>query len=382
MKNIKIFILYIYTLPTFVALLLIYNYGHLIGDFRTYYYNMDIVDLVYTCLIYLTPLLILYLFIKSFEGKYLLKPKTEIYFNKYILYLFMFILLITLCFGAVQIGQPNVGFAAPLRAIIVKINPYVLLLIISFSNLTIRKFAFCILVCLFYGYMQHSLQGYLITFFSVMVFILNRKNLSTDKFILLLMLPILLSHPLMEILTYIYQLRSEARGNNFNSDEVIFLSIGRISAISSYLYIKDFIHNFSGVSQYFSIGLVQDKLLGFSFFNITSPSDLFNKDILGITDYSIFLGINGFIYYLFQSSIVTGLINILFILFILLVIYNLIPYYIQNTRLPLFFLVLYLPMLSSDIWELSMLLQTLIVINIGFWLFKNIYMIFKDIINE
>ncbi len=107
----------------------------------------------------------------------------------------------------------------------------------------------------------------------------------------------------MELLTYIYQLRSEARGSSFNSDEILFLSIGRISPISSYLYIKDIIHDFSGVSQYFSIGLVQEKLMGFSFFNVTSPSDLFNKNILGIPDYSIFLGINGFIYYLFQSSI-------------------------------------------------------------------------------
>ncbi|WP_318503680.1 oligosaccharide repeat unit polymerase [Photobacterium leiognathi] len=382
MKNLKIFIIYIYVLPTFIALLLIYNYGHLIGDFRTYYYNMDIVDLAYTYLIYLTPLLILYLFIKLFEDKYLFEPKNESLFNKYLLYLFIFILLITLCFGAVQIGQPNIGFAAPFRAIIVKINPYILLLIISFSSISIRKFAFCILVCLFYGYMQHSLQGYLITFFSIMVFILNRNKLATSKFIIFLILPVILSHPLMEILTYIYQLRSEARGNNFNSDEIIFLSVGRISAISSYLYVKDFIHDFSGVSQYFSIGLVQDKLMGFSFFNITSPSDLFNKDILGITDYSIFLGVNGFVYYLFNSSIVTGFINVLFIFFILLVIYNLIPYYVQNTRLLLFFLVLYLPLLSSDIWELSMLLQTLIVINIGFWLFKNVYIILKNIINE
>ncbi len=170
MKNIKVFIIYIYTIPTFIALILIYNHKHLIGDFRTYYYKMGLYELFYTYLIYLVPFLIIYIYIKLFSKKYIVKPRNETYFNKYISFLFIFVFAITLCFGAVQIGQPNIGFAAPFRSLIVKTNPYILLLIVSFSSISVRKFAFCIFVCLFYGYMQHSLQGYLITFFAIVVF--------------------------------------------------------------------------------------------------------------------------------------------------------------------------------------------------------------------
>lgn len=181
--------------------------------------------------------------------------------------------------------------------------------------------------------------------------------------------PFFVYQGVFSVLTYIYAARNQTRGVSFNANDIMALAVGRISSLSSYLYISDNSFNFSAVSDYFSLGIFLERILGFPVLSTNSPSSIFNIQELGNASYSIFLGMNGFLYSLYKASPLIFIFNFIVILFVLFLLFQLMPYFNKKHRVFVFFLVMYMPFLSFDIWEISVVLQSLIVINLLYLLF-------------
>ena len=196
--------------------------------------------------------------------------------------------------------------------------------------------------------------------------------MSLTKMLVLLLTPIVLSGVVVEVLKFIYATRNEMRGGDvgFLPEEIVYLAVGRISALSSYIYVQDKILDYSAISDFFSWGILSSRFTGVPIVGTYSPSDLFNQHVLGDADYSIFLGVSGFLFVLFQASLPVFIVNLVPIVFVLIVIYFLIPYFDAKQRLSMFFILLYMFFLSSDIWELSIFFQSLIFINLLYFFYK------------
>lgn len=370
MANVKIFYVYIYAIPALLSLIIIYNGNYLLGDFRSYFYLMSGLDFAITFVEFLLPLAIIYLMLKLGNRVVLIKSK-DARFERFALVLFVFIFFVTLCIGAIKVGNDNNvgGIPGVLMSLVVKLNPYLLIGILAFSKINTRSFVICLLVCVFYSYKQVSLQGYLVVFFSLITFLLSRYRIKPVLFIGLLLIPFFVYEPIFDVLTYIYTIRNQMRGVEFDATQVMALAIGRISSLSSYLYIRDGAYDFSGVSDFFSLGIILERVLGFTLFDTSSPSQIFNMAELGRAGYSIFLGLNGFLYALYQSSVFVFIFNVIIILFVIYVLFQLMPYFDRKNRLLMFFLVMYMPFLSFDIWEISIVFQSLILLNVLYLLY-------------
>lgn len=369
MQKVKVFYTYIYVIPALLSLVLISTGDTLLGDFRSYSYSMSVSDFFFTLFQFLLPLLFIYLIIKVGSKVVVTKNKGKL-FEDFSLMLFIFIFLVTLFVGAIKVGSANVGgVPGLLMSLVVKLNPYLLLGILSFSNIKVKYFIFCLLVCMLYCFKQVSLQGYLVSVFSLITFILLRKNISGKLFVFMLVLPFFIYGFIFEVLTYIYTLRNEMRGVEFDSSQIMALAVGRISSLSSYIYIRESVTSLNGVSDFFSLGIFLERLLGFSALNTISPSIVFNKAELGDADYSIFLGLNGFLFTLFKTSIYVFLFNVIVIFFVFFVIFQMLPFFIKEHRVMKFFFVMYMPILSFDIWEISIVFQSLFLINLLYFFY-------------
>ena len=95
------------------------------------------------------------------------------------------------------------------------------------------------------------MQGYLVALFSLSVFILNRVRINSLVISLVLLIPFVFYNYLFEVLSYIYSVRNEMRGVTFDVTEVSSLALGRVSSLSSYLYITDNAFDFSRISDFF-----------------------------------------------------------------------------------------------------------------------------------
>lgn len=276
---------------------------------------------------------------------------------------FIFVGIVTLACGANKIGQEAIpGTAGFLVKIASKFSPLAMLALLSFSRINLKKFLVCVSIVVFYGYRQQSLQGYLIAAIALTIYILANYKINNTLYLLLFLTPVVLLGPIIDFLTFIYSLRNEGRGVAFNIDEITSLLVGRVSSVSSYLYITshEFISN--RVSDYFSFGIFLERLTGLHLINSVSPSEVFNVGVIGPNaDYSIFMGLPGFLSFLTANNALVATINIVFLLFILSVIYYLMPVVNNSYRITAFFIVIYMTLLSSDIWELSILFQSVII---------------------
>lgn len=341
---------------------MIISTGKLLGDFRSENYDMHFSELFIVLLAYAVPLLVIYIILKLVDKVKVINY--EYYnFESILFYVFLFIGVVTLLCGANRIGQEGVpGVAGLFVKIASKCSPLAMLALLSFSRIDLKRFLICIIIVVFYGFKQQSLQGYLVAAIAMTIYILVNYKINNMLYIFLLFIPAILLGPIIDFLSFIYSLRNEIRGVAFNIDEIASLLVGRVSSVSSYLYItsNNFISNV--ISEYFSIGIFLERLTGLHLINSISPSEAFNIDVVGPnSDYSIFMGLPGFLSFLIRYSIPIAVINILFLLFILSVMYYLIPTVNKMYRITAFFVVIYMTLLSSDIWELSILFQSVIV---------------------
>ncbi|MFM4774587.1 hypothetical protein ACEUD0_01865 [Aeromonas veronii] len=377
MQRISFFYVYIYIIPALLSLVLIASGGTLLGDFRSYSYSIDPIDFFLTLMQFLLPLAFIFLVIKTGDKLVITKGRGTV-FECFLLTLFVFIFLVTFFIGAIKVGSSNVGgLPGLLMSFVFKLNPYLLLGLLAFSNIKAKHFVFCLLVCILYSFKQVSLQGYLVSLFSLVTFILLRKNISNKLFFFVLIVPFFIHSFIFDVLIDIYTLRNQMRGVAFDSSQIMSLAVGRISSLSSYLYIRESLTtSFEGVSDYFSLGIFLERLSGFSVFNTVSPSVVFNKAELGAADYSIFLGLNGFLLALYKSSVLIFMFNVTVLLLVFLIIFQMLPYFDRKARVHMFFLIMYMPILSFDIWEISIVFQSIILINVLFLLYRGAYVFF------
>lgn len=370
MKNVKIFYIYIYIVPALLSLILISFGGTLLGDFRSFSYDMKASDFLLTLIQVLIPLIILYLLLKLVNNIAITKEKGKL-FEGFILILFVFIFFITFFFGAIKIGEENVGgLTGLLMSLVVKLNPYLLLGLLAFSNIKTKSFVLCLAICIFYCFKQVSLQGYLISLFSLITFLLIRGKIGNKLFFAMLIMPFLLYSVLFEVLTYIYTLRNEMRGVEFDASQIMSLAVGRVSSLSSYIYIRESIYSYTSVSDFFSLGIFLERVLGVGFLDTVSPSAIFNNAELGEADYSIFLGLNGFLLSLYKSSVFIFHFNIIIILICFCLMFQMIPFFDRKNRVAMFFFIMYMPFLSFDIWEFSIIFQSLILLNLLYFFYR------------
>ncbi|MBB1400982.1 oligosaccharide repeat unit polymerase [Pseudoalteromonas sp. SG45-1] len=370
MKNVKLFYIYIYIVPALLSLILISFGGTLLGDFRSFSYDMKASDFLLTLIQVLIPLIILYLLLKLANNIAITKEKGKL-FEGFILILFVFIFFITFFFGAIKIGEENVGgLAGLLMSLVVKLNPYLLLGLLAFSNIKTKSFVLCLAICIFYCFKQVSLQGYLISLFSLITFLLIRGKIGNKLFFTMLIMPFLLYSVLFEVLTYIYTLRNEMRGVEFDASQIMSLAVGRVSSLSSYIYIRESIYSYTSVSDFFSLGIFLERVLGVGFLDTVSPSAIFNNAELGEANYSIFLGLNGFLLSLYKSSVFIFHFNIIIILICFCLMFQMIPFFDRKNRVAMFFFIMYMPFLSFDIWEFSIIFQSLILLNLLYFFYR------------
>lgn len=370
MVNMKIFLVYIYIVPTLISLAVIYYTGYLLGDFRGYSYAIDSIDVVANVIKFVAPIFLFFLFVKVSDKCKFIQEKDDS-FESFSFFLFIYIFFVTSILGAIKIGAGGAssGYAGVLMSTVVKLNPYLLLSVLAFSKIKVTRFLFCLFVSVLFSYKQVSMQGYLVALFSLVVFIFNRVRINSLIISLMLLFPFVVYEYLFEALSYIYSVRNEMRGVTFDVTEVGSLALGRVSSLSSYLYITDNSFDYSRISDFFSLGIYLERLIGFSPFATNSPSSVFNLSVLGDADYSIFLGLNGFLYSLYEASLGVFLLNVMVLMFFLFITFQLMPFFEKKKRVCVFFLVLYMNFLSFDVWELSMLFQSLIVVNILYCFF-------------
>lgn len=362
MKKINAYLIYIYFAPLILSLYLISVSGYLLGDFRSFSYSLSPIDIISVLLFYFVPFLMLYVVIKI-TNRVKVKDFSDLDLEGFLFKVFIFIGIVTIFFGANKIGQdPVPGLSGVFIKIAGKLNPLALLPLIAFSKISTKKFFICLLVTALYGYRQESLQGYFITLLCLGVFIIKNYNLKTSVFIFILAIPFIFSGPVLSLASYLYSIRNEMRGVGFNLDEILSLAIGRVSTTSSLLFIESNSFDFNAISDYFSLGIISERLIGLSSFGSVTPSDIFNLQTIGAgQSYSIFMGLPGFLFFLFNGDAFTAIFNLLFLTSVFVVIYLLIPVVDKKNRVCVFFLVMFFPLLSFDIWEISIAFQTVII---------------------
>lgn len=363
MKNkISFYIAYIYIAPIILSLYYISTTNSLLGDFRTYSYKLEWESSLLFLILYFIPLIIIFCVVKMTE-KIKVDTFESIKLEKFAFYSIIITGLITLIFGANAIGHPaQTGIAGVIIKIASKLNPLVLLPLLTFTNVSVRKFFFCAAVVIFYGYMQQSLQGIYISVLCAGAFFLLKVRLNGAIFILMLLSPIIFLGPLLDIITHLYTIRNEIRGVSFSVEEIFSLALGRTSTTSSLIYTISNSFNTTGVSDYFVFGIVIERLIGVHILDTVSPSQVFNTYILGANaDYSIFMGLAGFFVFLLKTSPAVFIVNAACLILVLILIYLLIPVNNVKYRTSVFFLIMYLPFLSFDIWEISIVFQTIII---------------------
>ncbi|MCD1124787.1 hypothetical protein LPW36_01850 [Jinshanibacter sp. LJY008] len=368
------FLFYLYFTPLITNAIYIYSSGHLIGDFRSVEYNGSLFDIFLYLLAFILVLLgfvvILIIFnnVKGFEDR-------EGHFTSFCYYLIVICGVGAFIFGGMAIGEnAQSGILGVIQSILVKINPYFLLLIISANRLSIKRFILCALFIAYISYCQKSLQGYFVIAISSFVYILINYNMSKFRLFLLFLMPFILSFLVKDLLLFIYDVRQSTRGGEgIAADDIFIFALGRISSLSSYIYIDMINFHSELISPFFSLGIILERLTGISLLPAITPSILFNDFLLGDSaDYSIFMSLPGHLLVMFRSDFPIACINSGFILTIYILIFYLTPYERKEHRVVIFLLATYMVNLSADIWELSMLFQSIIILRVLYFFFLSI----------
>jgi len=197
MNKISKYMVYIYIAPIIVSLYFIYNTGYLLGDFRSYSYDLDFTEAASILFFYILPLLFIYCMIKVFGRIHIYdcgNQRLDIIFFR----LLMLTGIITLLFGANQIGQiAQTGFSGLMIKIASKLNPLAMLPLLTFSAISHRKFIVSVLIVIFFSYMQRSLQGIFISILCLGAYYIINNKINRITLNILFVLPLIFIGPLI-----------------------------------------------------------------------------------------------------------------------------------------------------------------------------------------
>jgi hypothetical protein len=378
MKNIsnsnklKVITTYLYIAPLIAANYLIFSTGHLIGDFISVDIEISIWRLFYLDLIYLFPLLLVIVSLKLNFCNYKNKENLYIKSNSYKNFLFILIIInivLSLLFGVIPVGgRGESGLIGAFQALNNKLNPYILLIMLS--SLGLKKYQFflsCISIILF-SVLQKSILGFFIVFISTYVYIVMNTKINFKMLLFFLTLPLIFIIVFNDFLQYIYESRNLARGleTQINPEDNLSLAIGRINSFSSLYSIYSCECYYGAVSNFYTLSSVLQRFTSYSLLENIDTTTLFNLYYIGddISKYAIFTSTAGALLILLQSDLWVIIFNCIFIILIINASYYLMPYPPNKYKFYVFLLLFYLTYLSGDIWELTILLQSLVLIKI------------------
>lgn len=371
-SNSKLWILaiYFYLAPLLASDILILSTGHLVGDFTHVEIDTDVWELLFLSILYILPLIVIIGLFRHVKDRDIRPMNNN--FASYLLCVLVIVTASTLIFGTVPVGEaPTAGFVGVIQSLVLKFNPYLLLLLLtSLHTKTWRMFAgvACVLIVTI---AQKSLLGYFVSAMALSVYWVDKKSPSYRQLIIYMIISTIILVNSQPLLLYIYSLRSESREFNVEmlSELVSSYAVGRVNSISSLYTIWNGNCCTHAPDALYAIATIFERLTGISFSGISNPGQVFNRDILGVDSetYSIFTGVAGAVLVLAKTSWVALCLNILTLVLVMRLIYWLIPPIAMSKKKPIFLIILYLPYLSGDVWELSMLTQSLLIIRFIYW---------------
>jgi hypothetical protein len=367
---------YVYLAPLVSSVAYIVYDGGLLGD----YSNSSVEDftvLYQAALLYLAPLIFIVSFMALFsrENCFSILSTRKTFGALSVILLLHGLLVMT--FGAIATGGDSSvsDFASLVRLLLSKVNPYYIFILVCFlaGRQDIAKICLLVGVIVLETVLQKSLQGYWILFIAIFMYVIRLYGQGFLKTSIILALPILISFHIDGVLGYVYEIRSDSRGSelSLNSKEVIFkMALGRINSLSSvYSIIEDECCD-KQVDSFYSVSSFIQRFTGINLGGQTSPTQVFNDAVLGAdADYAIFTGTVGSLFININSSLIAVLANSAFLLLELFILYKLIPWNgTRQGKLSVFMIVIYMPYLSGDSWELSILLQQALTLYLMLWL--------------
>lgn len=365
-------VLYFYVAPLVGGVLLVLQNGHLLGDFPHVSVEFDPTGLLFYAVAYLAPLVVIVIAVR--QGSRLNTWFAHKGYAEFIFYILLWVALFTLVFGAIPVGAPPApGITGVVQTVILKFNPYLLFLFLAALRVPPWQMVIGGLCVLVMGLSQKSLLGYFIVAMAFLVYWVDNKVSGRWHIILLFAIPIVLIVGLQEGISYLYSLRNESRGIATDIPENLILSyaLGRINSFSSmYQIINDDCCG-AAPSTFYVIGNFLERLTGLGVFASATPGQTYNEFLLGAgSEYAIFTSTAGAVYILFKSGWSILVVNVVALLVILKIMYVMVPLPTGPRKLPLFLIVLYLPYLSGDVWELSLSFQSIMLLRMTYWLVR------------
>ena len=365
-------VLYFYVAPLVGCVLLVMQNGHLLGDFTHLSVELDPTRLLFSAVTYLAPLIVIVTVVR--QGSRLNTWFDHQGYAEFIFYILLWVALFTLVFGAIPVGAPPApGITGVVQTVILKFNPYLLFLFLAALRVPPWRMVIGGLCVLLMGLSQNSLLGYFVVAMAFSVYWVDNKVSSRWHMLLFFAMPIVLIGGLQEGISYLYSLRNESRGGATDISENMVLSyaLGRINSFSSmYQIIYDDCCG-AAPSAFYVIGTFLERLTGLGVFASTTPGQTYNEFLLGAgSEYAIFTSTAGAVYILFKSGWSILVVNVVALLVILKIMYVMVPVPTGPRKLPLFLIVLYLPYLSGDVWELSLSFQSIVLLRMTYRLVR------------
>lgn len=363
-------VFYLYLVPLLGNVLFVFEYERLLGDFSHVLTDPDPVRLLLTMIAYMAPMVLIVKVLQTFSSldrSFQYRGSPSILFK-----ILLAVTSFTVVFGSIPVG----GSAAPgilglVQVVIHKFNPYLLLILLAGQMLPLWKIVISCLCVLVIGLAQNSLLGYFVLAIAFFFYWVDNRVYSRWHFLLIAVIPLIIAAGFQDVISYLYEVRNQSRGVTVEIPENLMLgyALGRINSFSSLYQILYEDCCGSSPSTFYALGTVIERLIGFDFFSITSPSQTYNVFILGLADYAIFTSTAGATFILFKNGFFITVVNVVVLLAVIKLIYILLPIPSGPRKLPLFLVVLYLPYLSGDAWELSMLLQSIVILRITCWFY-------------
>ena len=99
MINMRMFLVYIYIVPTLISLAVIYHTGYLLGDFRGYSYAIDSIDVLGNVIKFIFPIFF-FLFVKVSDKLKFIQEKDNSFesLSFFSVYLHIFLLHLFWCY--------------------------------------------------------------------------------------------------------------------------------------------------------------------------------------------------------------------------------------------------------------------------------------------
>lgn len=368
-KTAKIWYLVIvmYLAPLILSISYILSTNRLLGDFTHSIVTDGHTEIIFAGAVYLLPLVCI-IFISRVADR----VRIGNFNGECSSYLYG--MLITVTILAVIIGLPSVGespgeggISNIARTIILKFNPQIVFLLFAFSNTSTKRLVIGIVCIAVIGYEQKSLLPVFLIIIAILAHYVMNYSSSGLRLLIYTLMIVLAGSNIDTLLFELYQLRNNMRGSSAQLDFELVMSyaLGRVNSFSSFYYIWSEGCCKNAPDLFYVAGTVLERIIGISLY-LRNPSQIFNDEILGIEslDYGIFTSFAGALlidgrasfFIIILSSITYGI----FVLFA----HKITPLPSNGKKTPLFLLLFYFPYLSGDVWEFSILIQSLIVIRL------------------